>query len=133
MRRLLGRLVRGALVGAGVVPDPAKETARDYQIAVGGHWEQVGRSQFDYLLREGLRHDHYLLDVACGSFRVGRLLIDYLDEGHYFCFDRDQALLEAGKRDVLAPIGLMAKRPTLAVTELTPEGGDLRALMGRSF
>ena len=48
------------------------------------HWDDVGRMQFEFLLREGLQHHHHLLDVGCGSFRGGRFVIDYLQEGHYF-------------------------------------------------
>ena len=36
------------------------------------HWEEVGRAQFDYLRKEGLQPQHYMLDVPCGSFRAGR-------------------------------------------------------------
>jgi hypothetical protein len=51
------------------------------------NWEDVGRMQFEFLLREGLQPHHHLLDIGCGSFRGGRFVIDYLQEGHYFGID----------------------------------------------
>jgi SAM-dependent methyltransferase len=89
------------------------------QLEGGDHWEDVGRLQFEFLLREGLRPEHYVLDVACGSFRSGRFLIDYLAPGHYFAFDRDRQHLNAGMKHVLKPSGLLKKRPQVRVLELT--------------
>lgn len=66
------------------------------------NWEDVGRMQFEFLLREGLQPHHHLLDIGCGSFRGGRFVIDYLQEGHYFGIDREAQHLEAGMKHVLA-------------------------------
>lgn len=65
--------------------------------AVGGMWEEIGRLQFDFLLKEGLKPEHYFLDVGCGSLRGGAHFIAYLKPGHYFGIDKDKRLLEAGK------------------------------------
>lgn len=32
---------------------------------VGGMWEEIGRLQFDFLIQNGLKPDHKLLDVGC--------------------------------------------------------------------
>jgi hypothetical protein len=85
IRRLLYRLVHRS--GSGL----------DFKAAVGGHWEDVGRNQFEFLIKEGLKPDHYLLDVACGSFRGGRFFIPYLMEGHYFAIDKDLNLIKIGR------------------------------------
>lgn len=63
---------------------------------VGGLWDEHGRFQVDYLLSQGLRPDHYFLDVGAGAFRAGRHLIDHLEPGHYYGIDINQSLLEVG-------------------------------------
>ena len=70
--------------------------------AVGGMWEELGRLQLDFLVGQGLRPDHYFLDVGCGSLRGGVHFIRYLEAGHYYGFDRSPERLEAG-RDVELP------------------------------
>lgn len=63
---------------------------------VGGKWEEIGRLQFKFLVEEGLRPHHYLLDVGCGSLRAGILLVPYLKKGHYLGIDKEEELLQAG-------------------------------------
>jgi hypothetical protein len=35
-----------------------------HRTAVGGLWDELGRLQFDYLVREGLQRNNSLLDVG---------------------------------------------------------------------
>jgi SAM-dependent methyltransferase len=63
---------------------------------VGGRWEQLGRLQRDFVLGRGLRPEHRLLDVGCGSLRAGVQLLDHLAPGHYYGIDIGLAILEAG-------------------------------------
>src|SRR3954468_23923578 len=65
---------------------------------VGGAWEEIGRLQFDYLVSQGLRPHHRLLDVGCGAMRGGVHFAAYLDPGHYFGIDVNDRLLEAARR-----------------------------------
>ncbi len=96
--------------------------------AIGGMWDRLGQLQFDYLVGQGLRPGHYLLDVGCGPLRGGIHFIRYLEPGHYYGVEKDRRKLEAG-RDVELPLhGLVEKRPTLAVME----DYDFRVL-GREF
>ena len=81
---------------------------------VGGLWDTLGALQFEFLVGEGLRPDHYLLDVGCGSLRGGVRFIRYLDAGHYFGVDKDEALLEAGRDVELGRATYDEKRPVLA-------------------
>src|SRR5215469_11012365 len=67
-----------------------------HRMQVGGLWEEIGQLQYDFLLAQGLRADHYFLDIACGSLRAGVKLIPYLDSGHYYGIDRDSELLRRG-------------------------------------
>jgi SAM-dependent methyltransferase len=86
----------------------------DPQAAVGGLWDVLGPLQRDYLIRNGLIPSHRLLDIGCGSLRAGRLLIPYLDVGHYHGFDMVPEMIDAG-RALIEHEGLSDKRPHLAV------------------
>ena len=72
-------------------------TNRAWRAKVGGLWEQLGKLQFEYLVQNGLKPYHFLLDIACGSLRGGIHFIQYLQKGHYFGIDKDPELLEGGK------------------------------------
>ena len=63
---------------------------------VGGLWEEMGQMQLDFVRQQGLEPGHRFLDVGCGSLRAGRLLVDYLDPGHYYGTDINHELIEAG-------------------------------------
>lgn len=83
---------------------------------MGGLWEQTGRLQFDFLLQQGLRPNHFLLDVGCGSLRAGVHFIGYLEPGHYFGIDINNRLLNAGRKE-LQRRQLLGRNPTLAQTD----------------
>ena len=52
---------------------------RTHREMVGGNWEELGKLQFSFMVNfAGLKPDDVLLDLACGSFRAGRLFIPYL-------------------------------------------------------
>ena len=84
--------------------------------AVGGLWDEVGTLQRDFMIARGLRPEHRLLDVGCGSLRGGIRFIEYLDAGNYVGVDRDPELLEAGRVE-LAEAGLESKGTTLVHDE----------------
>lgn len=77
-------------------------------------WLALGKLQFDYLIDHGLKPQHQLLEIGCGNLRAGWRFIDYLDAGHYTGVDISPDILLAAL-DVLAELGLQAKRPTLTV------------------
>jgi ABC-type polysaccharide/polyol phosphate transport system ATPase subunit/SAM-dependent methyltransferase len=76
-----------------------------HRIAVGGSWDTTGALQLDFLRSQGLRPEHYLLDVGCGSLRAGVRLIPYLEPGHYLGLDSSQELIKAGLEIELPRIG----------------------------
>lgn len=98
----------------------ASDTARDPEAAVGSHshdrWLALGEMQFGYLREHGLSPRHRLLDIGCGNLRAGRLLIEYLDAGHYYGIDISPDILIAAKR-TLAAQGLQGKLPYLTLTQ----------------
>jgi len=84
--------------------DPgAPQPAGWHREAVGGQWEAVGELQRAFLIGQGLRPEHYLLDLGCGALRLGVKMLPYLRQGHYYGVEKDRALLEAGIQQELIP------------------------------
>lgn len=77
---------------------------------VGGHWDDLGRLQLDFLIGRGLRPDSVLVDIGCGALRLGALATAYLDPGRYFGFDQNEGLIEVGWLQELTP-DLQARCP----------------------
>jgi SAM-dependent methyltransferase len=65
---------------------------KGYQEAVGGGWEFMGSLQYDILKKYGLKPEHYLADIGCGSGRLANKLLDR--EGPYYGQDINSGLLE---------------------------------------
>lgn len=63
---------------------------------VGGMWEELGQLQLDFLIAQGLRPEHVLIDIGCGALRGGMKFIPYLDPGHYWGIDSNELLLQTG-------------------------------------
>lgn len=72
----------------------------DHRGAVGGMWDEIGRLQFDLLLREGLTPADALLDIGCGCLRGGVHFVERLEPGRYYGTDLQSSLLEAGRREL---------------------------------
>jgi len=71
----------------------------------------------------GLRETHRLLDVGCGSLRVGRLLISYLRPRHYFGIEPERAYVEAGIREETGHDLVEMKRPEFRyVSDFSADG-----------
>lgn len=80
---------------------------------IGGRWDEIGQLQLDFLRKRGLRPEHYLLDVGCGSLRGGVRLIPYLQTSHYYGVDRNEELLDGGRKEIEAA-NLQDQHPTLS-------------------
>ena len=82
--------------------DPSELNAGDdhYRAYVGPprKFDVVSAAQFNVLTEHGLREQHFLLDVGCGSLRAGRLFIVYLLAGRYFGVDPNRRLVREGLR-----------------------------------
>ena len=70
--------------------------AEHYMAYVGqpSQYDLRGAAQFALLIAMGLRSRHKLLDFGCGSLRLGRLAISYLDPGGYVGLEPNQWLVE---------------------------------------
>lgn len=87
--------------------------SRLYRSYVGPEdkYDLVGANQFNLLTRLGLRENHFLLDIGCGSLRAGRLFIPYLLTDHYFGIEPQQWLIDEGIRNNLGKDIINVKHP----------------------
>jgi len=83
---------------------------------VGGLWDEIGRLQFDFLTAQGLKPQHRLLDLACGSLRAGVHLVPYLEPEHYLGIDHNAELIQAGIDRELGPTLYRERRPQFVVS-----------------
>ena len=78
---------------------------------IGGLWDELGQLQLDFMIREGLKPHHKLLDIGCGSLRGGIQFIRYLDVGNYVGLDPNISLLDAGYEIELTSCKLKERMP----------------------
>ena len=78
---------------------------------IGDQWDAIGSLQFEFLVSEGLKPAHRLVDIGCGSLRGGVHFVNYLEPGNYYGSDMNQAFLDAGYAIELAQAGIQDKMP----------------------
>lgn len=96
--------------------ETAMKNEMELEVGTNGLWDVTGDFFMSFLLKKGLRTDHYLLDIGCGNLRVGIKLIRYLDIGHYTGFEKRTQVLASGQQ-LLEREGLLYKKPSLFVTD----------------
>lgn len=77
--------------------------AAHYRAFIGpsDKYDVVAAMQFNLLTALGLREEHSLLDIGCGSLRGGRLFISYLLPDRYCGLEPEEWLVEEGlKREI---------------------------------
>jgi cyclopropane fatty-acyl-phospholipid synthase-like methyltransferase len=84
---------------------------------VGGMWEEIGTLQFEFLLSKGLKPDSYLLDIACGSLRLGVKAVPYLERSHYLGIEKEISLVKMGIEKELDPLVRTEKTPNIVISE----------------
>jgi Methyltransferase domain len=72
--------------------------AHDYRAFVGDTqtYDIFSHMQFSLMTLLGLRQEHTLLDIGCGSLRAGKLFVMYLQPDRYFGIEPEQWLVEEG-------------------------------------
>ncbi len=65
----------------------------------------------DLLLEEGMKPDHYVLEIGCGALSAGQHLIGYLDPDRYIGIEPAGWLVEAGLKGIKEMKALSVKRP----------------------
>ena len=83
-------------------------------------YDLIAAMTFNLLTTLGLRQHHSLLDIGCGSLRIGRLLIPYLNRGKYFGIEPAEWLVAEGIKQELGETVVQTKRPTFFFTD-SPE------------
>jgi len=83
-------------------------------------YDLIAAMTFNLLTTLGLRQHHSLLDIGCGSLRIGRLLIPYLNRGKYFGIEPAEWLLAEGIKQELGETVVQTKLPTFFFTD-SPE------------
>jgi SAM-dependent methyltransferase len=104
-------------LGAGLKPgDP------HYRAYVGPpeDYDLIAAMTFNLLTTLGLRQHHSLLDLGCGSLRIGRLLIPYLNRRKYFGVEPNEWLVKEGTKRELGDALVQIKRPTFFFSD-SPE------------
>lgn len=84
-----------------------------YRSYVGpaAYYDLLAALQFSVLTLLGLREEHSVLDIGCGSLRVGRLLIPFLQKDKYYGIDPNGWLIEEGIKQELSNEILKIKKP----------------------
>jgi len=70
----------------------------DHRAFVGprNRYGTLGAHQFCTLVGQGLRENHTLLDIGCGSLRAGRFFMVYLNAGNYHGIEPNKEVLKLG-------------------------------------
>jgi tetratricopeptide (TPR) repeat protein/SAM-dependent methyltransferase len=85
----------------------------NYRAYVGPptQYDFMGATQFRLLCTLGLRADHKVLDLGCGSLRAGRFLISYLERGNYHGIEPNKWLIDEAIKEQLGSSVLKIKEP----------------------
>lgn len=117
-KNLAARTIPYAMPDLLLTPDGADMVEKlGHRRYVGGNWDEVADGAMAFLLSQGLRPDHVLLDVACGSLRLGSRAIPYLEPGNYLGLDKEASLISAGLKHELDPVLIEQRRPEFVVSD----------------
>jgi cyclopropane fatty-acyl-phospholipid synthase-like methyltransferase len=72
----------------------AKDKAQAY-VGWPHLFDATNEHQFQVLIEQGLKPEHFLLDVGAGCLGVGLMLINYLEKKHYWAVEPNRWLIDA--------------------------------------
>jgi len=75
------------------------------------NYDRSGSLQFCLLTLSGLRSYHKVLDIGCGSLRLGKLLIPFLESKNYFGVEPEEWLIESAIDEELGSRLIELKEP----------------------
>ena len=110
-----------------------------YRAYVGppADYDLVSAMAFNLLTHLGLRQHHRVLDIGCGSLRIGRLLIPYLNRGGYTGIDPNRWLIDDGIAREVGESQVSIKSPRFVVADsarsLVDEGARFEFLLAQSI
>ena len=80
-------------------------------------YDLVAAMGFGLLVHLGMRQQHRVLDIGCGSLRIGRLLIPYLNRGGYTGLEPNGWLVEEGIEREVGRDQVRIKAPEFVVAD----------------
>lgn len=86
------------------------ETADHRNYVAHNAWFSTGADVFCLLRHVGVEQEHSLVDIGCGSLRVGRFLMMYLNPDNYCGIEPNKWLVDAGIKDEVSPGLVRVKR-----------------------
>ena len=95
---------------------PIRDAHQTY-VGPGEYYDLSAGLQFALLLFSGLRGHHTVLDIGCGSLRLGKLLVPYLDAGGYFGVEPEKWLVDAAIAKELGQTQVSLKSPRFLYTD----------------
>ena len=99
--------------GLGLELKPGDEHYRSF-VGPPKNYDLVAAMAFNLLTCAGLRQGHKVLDVGCGSLRIGRLLIPYLNAGNYIGVEPNRWLVRDGILNEVGRDQIRIKRPVFS-------------------
>ncbi|KAL4557733.1 hypothetical protein LXL04_035921 [Taraxacum kok-saghyz] len=94
-------------------PCPGELLVEQHHSNYGEPWAG-GRDVFEFLAESShLLPESRVLEIGCGTLRVGLHFIRYLQPEHFHCLERDELSLMAAFRYELPAQGLLYKRPLI--------------------
>lgn len=103
----------GKTAGLGLDLQPGDEHYRAF-VGPPKDYDLVSAMVFNLLTCLGLRQHNRVLDIGCGSLRVGRLLIPYLNPRNYFGIEPNRWLVEDGIENEIGRDLINIKEPTFS-------------------
>ncbi len=97
-------------------------------VGPGKKYDLVAAMQFNLLTLLGLRENHTLLDIGCGSLRGGRLFIPYLLPGNYHGIEPEEWLVYEGIKNEIGRDLIDLKKPSFS-----HDGDFTLTTFGREF
>ncbi|KAL2337525.1 hypothetical protein Fmac_011971 [Flemingia macrophylla] len=95
------------------LPCPGELLVEEHHSNYGEPWAG-GRDVFEFLAQiTQLKPSSQVLEIGCGTLRVGLHFIQYLNAEHFHCLERDELSLMAVFRYELPAQGLLHKRPLI--------------------
>lgn len=84
-------------------------------------YDLISAMSFNLLTCAGLRQHHKVLDIGCGSLRIGRLLIPYLNQGNYTGVEPNKWLVEDGIKREIGQDQINIKKPKFIFSDSIKE------------
>jgi len=94
----------------------AKAGDHNYRAFVGppNRYGDMAGTEFSLLYMSGLQETDKLLDIGCGSMRLARLAVPFMQPGHFHCIEPNSWLIQDGLHYELGNEILHVKAPQFA-------------------